>query len=231
MRRVPLPWFVPALASLLLPACLPDDDPVDDDDSLPWDDDDTDDPDPEECPSWAPEYKVGLHRVFDFDYEEHDRDATYTGLREWEGGVYWSDEVYDTAAGELEYTVYDHCVDGNLYRIGMEKVDGTTMLFNPPALQFEAGAEEGSVWQTEYNLYLRHFNERYEVLGLETIEVPAGTFEALHVSMRLYYMENDQPVEVFWDSWYVDGLGMIKQESTTPTRFELVSYEMPEEWR
>lgn len=230
MRRVWPRWIVPCAALLVLPACLPDD-PIDEDDTAPWDDDDSEPPEPEDCPTWAPEFKIGYHREFDFHYEEPDRTATYTGLHEWEGGVYWQDEVADVDTGAVTYWVYDHCVDGDLYRVGMEQVDGTVMLFNPPALQFEAGATEGSVWETEYNLYLRHINERYEVVGMETIEVPAGTFEALHVKMRLYYMENDQPIEIFWDTWYVDGLGLVKQESTTPTYFEMTAYEMPAEWR
>ena len=173
MPRASLPWWIPCLLWLAAPACLPDD-PIDEDDTVPWDDDDSEPPEPEDCPTWAPEYKVGYHREFDFQHDEPDRIATYLGLSEWQDGVYWTDEAFNVETGEVEYWVYDHCVDGSLYRIGLEKADGTVMRFNPPALQFEAGAAEGSVWEAEYNLYFRHINERYEVAGMETIEIPAG---------------------------------------------------------
>ena len=233
-----LPWLGAALL-LALPACLPDD-PIDDNNPFDDDDDDTggegDDDDvfvpsdPEDCPVWAPEYKVGFVRDFYMEGDE-DRTATYTGLNEWQGGVYWTDEVVSAETGDPEYNVYDHCLDQNLYRVGLEQADGSLLLFNPPVLQLEAGAAEGSVWQSEYNYAFHHITERYEVLGMETLDIQAGTFEAMHVSMRLSYTENDQQVVIWWDTYYVEDLGVVLQESTTPTYVELVSYDMPEEWQ
>ena len=218
--------------------CLPDD-PIDDnnpfteddvsDDDI-GDDDDFVPSDPEDCPVWAPEYKVGYYREFYME-DDSDRNATYLGLQEWQGGVYWADEVFSEDLGEVEYRVYDHCMDGNLYRVGLEKTNGDLMLFNPPVLQLEAGVEQGAVWTSEYNLMFRHFTERYEALGLEAIDIGAGSFEALHVAMRLSYIEGEETIEVFWDSWYVEELGLVKQESTSPTYVEMTYYEMPEEWR
>ncbi len=234
-----LPWLAAALL-LALPACLPDD-PIDD--NNPFNDDDDDDAtdpgddddvfvpsDPEDCPVWAPEYKVGFVREYYME-DDDDRTATYTGLNEWQGGVYWTDEVVSAVTGDLQYTVYDHCLDQNLYRVGLEPAAGSLLRVNPPVRQLEADAAEGSVWQSEYNYAFHHITERYEVLGMETLDIQAGTFDAMHVSMRLSYTEDDEPVIVWWDTYYVEGLGVVMQESTTPTYIELVSYEMPEEWR
>jgi hypothetical protein len=239
-RRLPslLSWLCAALL-LVAWGCLPDD-PVDDNNPFTDDDDtseagdDDDDTfvpsDPEDCPIWAPEYKIGFFREFYME-DDTDRNASFTGLSEWQGGVYWTDEVVVAETGDLDYRIYDHCIDDNLYRVGLEQADGSLLLFNPPVLQLEADAAEGSVWQSEYNYAFRHITERYEVLGMESIDVQAGTFDAMHVSMRLSYTENDEQVIVWWDSYYAEGLGLVKQESTTPTYVELVSYEMPEEWR
>ena len=233
-----LATLLAGLICIALPGCLPDD-PVDDNNPFTDDDDDNDDAadddtfeqtSPEDCPVWAPEYKAGYFREFYME-DDSDRNATYLGLTEWQGGVYWADEVFSVDLGEVEYWVYDHCMDGNLYRVGMEKAAGDLMLFNPPVLQLEAGAQEGSVWTSEYSLMFRYFTELYEVEGMETIDIQAGTFDALHVSMRLSYVEGEENVVVYWDSWYVEELGLVKQESTSPTYVELVDYEMPEEWR
>lgn len=235
-----LPSLVSWLCAALLFApwgCLPDD-PVDDnnpfnddddDDSDPGDDDVFDPSDPEDCPIWAPEYKIGFQREYYME-DDTDRRATYTGLSEWQGGVYWTDEVRVAETGDLDYRVFDHCIDDNLYRVGLEQADGSLLLFNPPVLQIEADAGVGSVWSSEYNYAFHHITERYEVVGMESLDIQAGTFDAMHVSMRLSYTEDDQQVMVFWDSYYVEGLGLVMQESTTPTYVELVSYTMPEEW-
>ncbi len=226
--RTWFPWF--AMAWLAAPACLPDD-PIDDND--PFDDDDDDDfspSDPEDCPIWAPEYKVGFVRQFSVT-EDTDRIATFTGLQSWQGGVYWQDEIFAVDLDGIETWVYDHCRDGNLYRVGMEEPDGTLTLFNPPVLQLSTDLEPGSAWTSEYNLLFRQFTERYEVVGIEPIEIAAGSFDALHVSMRLSYIENDEPVILYWDNYYVEELGLVMQDSTSPTHFELESWEMPEEWR
>ena len=226
----PRRWLLAlALPALLACGCLPDD-PIDDND--PFDDDDDDDfspSDPEDCPIWAPEYKVGFVRQFSVT-EDTDRIATFTGLQSWLGGVYWQDEIFAGDLDGIETWVYDHCRDGNLYRVGMEEPDGTLTLFNPPVLQLSTDLEPGSAWTSEYNLLFRQFTERYEVVGIEPIEIAAGSFDALHVSMRLSYIENDEPVILYWDNYYVEELGLVMQDSTSPTHFELESWEMPEEW-
>jgi hypothetical protein len=214
--------------------CLPDD-PVDDNNPFTDDDDDDDDDDyhqtqPEDCPVWAPEYKVGYRREY-FVQDDTDRNATYLGLQDWQGGVYWTDEVFAVDAGAIEAYVYDHCQDGKLYRIGTEDPSGGFTLFNPPVLQLDDDLSDGSVWTSEYNLLFRHFTERYEVVGPETIEIGAGTFEALHIEMRLSFFEDDQPVEIWWDNYYVEEIGLALQSSTTPTYFELMAYEMPDQWQ
>lgn len=226
----PRTWFLwLATVWLAVPGCLPDD-PIDDNDPFDDDDDDFSPSDPEDCPVWAPEYKAGFVREFTVT-DDTDRIATYQGLQPWQGGVYWQDEIFAADLDGIETWVYDHCRDGNLYRVGMEEPDGTLTLFNPPVLQLSADLEPGSAWTSEYNLLFRPFTERYEVLGIEPIEIAAGSFDALHVSMRLSYIENDQPVILYWDNYYVEELGLVMQDSDTPTHFELASWEMPEEWR
>ncbi len=218
------------LAAAACVGCLPDD-PVDD--NNPFTDDDDDDyhqTQPEDCPVWAPEYKVGYRREY-YVEEDTDRNATYLGLQEWQGGVYWGDEIYAVDLGDVEAIVYDHCQDGKLYRIGTaEPATGDFALFNPPVLQLDDDLGEGSVWTSEYDMLFRHFTERYEVVGMETIEIGAGTFDALHIEMRLSYFEGDQPVEIWWDNYYVEEMGLALQTSTTPTYAEMMAYEMPEEW-
>jgi hypothetical protein len=229
MTFSPHRWLA-LLALIGLPGwgCLPDD-PIDDNNPFGDDDDDFSPSDPEDCPIWAPEYKVGYERQYAVT-DDSDRVATYTGLQPWQGGVYWQDEVFGVDLGAVETWVYDHCRDGKLYRVGMEEPDGTLTLFNPPVLQLSTELDPGSAWTSEYMLLFREFTERYEVQGIETLEIAAGTFDALHVSMRLSYVENGEPIILYWENYYVEELGLVAQESTTPTYFELVSYTMPEEW-
>ncbi len=218
-------------ACALAPAagCLPDD-PVDDNNPFSDDDDDFTPTQEEDCPVWAPEYKVGFLREY-YVEDESDRSATYLGLKEWRGGVYWGDEIVDQDTGDVMAWVYDHCHEGQLYRIGTEEPSGDIGTFNPPVLQLDSILDEGHAWTSEYDLLLRHFTERYEVVGLEDIEIQAGSFEALHIEMRLSYLEDDEPVAIYFDSYYVEELGLVQQSSSSPTYFELTTYDMPEEWR
>jgi hypothetical protein len=71
----------------------------------------------------------------------------------------------------------------------------------------------------------------YSVMGMETVTVPAGTFEALKIEQKGSMVMNGQEIKTLGYLWYAMGVGNVKTENgmADGERFlvQLVSYDIP----
>jgi len=82
------------------------------------------------------------------------------------------------------------------------------------------------------------FSNSCEAIGLESVTVEAGTFDAMRVdcltTMKISITMQETPIEtvltLHGPSWYAEGVGMVKSTSTgegLDSTTELVSYSIP----
>lgn len=111
--------------------------------------------------------------------------------------------------------------------------DGSYVVFAPPFVRMESQLTPGQQWEANHDVILYSADGvemqrgwgrmTFSVVGVETVAVPAGTFQAAHV---LITRENYNLAPYTFREWYADGVGLIRrtEEDGTTVLFELESY-------
>ncbi len=88
---------------------------------------------------------------------------------------------------------------------GRMNLDGETVRFNPPQIIVSAPLKTGAHW--DFNGQAGDFavRQRYDLVGEEDIEVPAGEFHAFHI-----HGEQTAPSPMTIERWFAPGTGIIK---------------------
>ena len=235
-----------------------DDDAVGDDDDTVGDDDvDTScnrwDPIDLQSASWT--YSSSYH--FYYDGQEVDDTGTETvspgGATTFEGhNVEQRVGTFTGTQVTMNWTGYDQCgIEGNVdYGSYLTDAGGngsvtTTNDIGVLYLPYDPDTMIGHTWNTNYTQTVAmegggesdttpyNVNWHWEVVGMESVTVPAGTYNAVHIHAD--YTSEDQIGEHggTLDTYFVDGLGLIKWDEQRPNENgqyilrELESYSGP----
>jgi len=113
----------------------------------------------------------------------------------------------------------------------MEQASGT-IEYPKPLLILKLPAKPGQKWSQKLNFNGQEGSVDSEIVGPESVKVPAGTFEAILVISRTLM----QGLEIGQSTWYAAGIGMVKRIQETrfqgkrqSVTFELAKYELKED--
>lgn len=151
------------------------------------------------------------------------------------GEVHWA----CSAQGLMSSTFADLDISNMPADIEFKAVSYEGVVF-PPAGEWQAGHTWSTTWAMEMQAAIGGVNvtsqidveQQNEMIGLEEVTVPAGTFEAMRVEtqMSMIMTVAGQTTTTTWPmtSWYARDVGLVKSVSTLnshPTTTELVAIE------
>ena len=88
--------------------------------------------------------------------------------------------------------------------------DGETTKLNPPQILVGTPLATGTTWDFDGDLAGTKVHQHYNILGEQDITVPAGKFRAFQI-----HGEQTSPLAVTIDRWFVKGVGIVKDVTTT----------------
>jgi hypothetical protein len=94
-----------------------------------------------------------------------------------------------------------------LARIG---TDGTVAKLEPPQTMIAAPLQPGGTWDYETQIGETKVHQHFAVVGEEDVQVPAGKFRAYKI-----HGEQTSPGSTVIDRWFVSGVGIVKDVTTT----------------
>ena len=237
-----------------------DDDTVgDDDDDTVGDDDDDTEPAFPSCHPWDPIDVTGAQWVYQSTYTfivqgapqgDSGTETVQTGgVTTFEGAnVFRRLGEFAGSQFQVEWSGYDNCaVDGNVDHGSMAadnggKLELTTINSSPVVyLPAEPDVNVGATWTSSFtqdvdiNGTLDSYQATWtwEVVGVESVVVPAGTFDAVHVHADYESEDPLGPHEGTLDTYWVEGLGLVRWDEQRPSEGgqyilrELQSYSGP----
>ena len=88
-------------------------------------------------------------------------------------------------------------------------LDGQLVKFSPPQTMIAATLKKGAGWNFDGQAGDLKVQQRYDVLGEEKIEVPAGKFQAFRI-----HGEQTMPNRMVIDRWFAPGVGIVRDVTT-----------------
>ena len=88
-------------------------------------------------------------------------------------------------------------------------LDGQLVKFDPPQTMIAAPLKKGATWDFNGQAGELKVQQHYEVLGEETIEVPAGKFRAYRI-----HGDQTEPNRMTIDRWFTPNVGIVKDITT-----------------
>src|SRR5215467_3388151 len=88
-------------------------------------------------------------------------------------------------------------------------LDGELVKFSPPQTMIAAPLKKGAGWNFDGQAGELKVQQRYDVLGEEKIDVPAGEFQAFRIRG-----EQTTPNRMTIDRWFAPGVGIVKDVTT-----------------
>ena len=157
--------------------------------------------------------------------------------------IFVLEEISGPEEGSLGFATNDE--NGlRTHRVFVPGPDGGDQVFTPPLLGLEAEfdapsgfSESGTIALTVTGVgtFPGAYQNDVSVIGLEVVQVPAGTFQALRVDSVLEITANvlGTPIEITGSvsEWFASGIGVVKSEGVIGGEFhlsELVSTNVPE---
>ncbi len=127
-----------------------------------------------------------------------------------EGGIYKKSEDKRKIAQWEYYTISDE----GLFAVKRAYRNKTLFTnFNPPEPMLKFPLEKGKKWEWQGQIFKNTSGKfSFEVIGEEEVITPAGTFKAIRVDMKGTASDGSS---VESSKWYVEGVGVVKEESTT----------------
>lgn len=107
--------------------------------------------------------------------------------------------------GNLQTVQFLQVNEQGVFELAREDASGERIKFDPPQKILSFPLKVGEKWEYHGAGGGEKVDETYEIVAQESIEVPAGKFNAYH--LRLI---GTQPFNSVVDRWYVPGLGEIK---------------------
>jgi hypothetical protein len=89
-------------------------------------------------------------------------------------------------------------------------LDGELVKFSPPQTMITVPLKKGAAWNFNGQAGELKVQQRYDVLGEEKVDVPAGKFQAFRIRG-----EQTMPNRMIIDRWFAPGVGIVKDVTTT----------------
>jgi len=89
-------------------------------------------------------------------------------------------------------------------------LDGELIKFNPPQIMVAVPLKKGAGWDFNGEAGELKVQQHYDVVAEEKIAVPAGKFQAFRI-----HGEQTSPNRMTIDRWFVPGVGIVKDVTTT----------------
>ncbi len=233
--------------------------PGDDDDTTAGDDDDTTEPAFPSCHPWDPIDLTGAQWIYQSSYQfivqgqpqgDSGTETVQTGgVTTFEGAtVFQRLGEFAGSQFQVEWAGYDDCaVDGNHDhgsaandtggKLAVTTVNSSPVVYLPADPDLNVGATWTSSYTQDVDINgtagSYQATWQWEVAGVVSVTVPAGTFDAVHV--RAEYESEDPlgPHEGTLDAYWVEGLGLVRWDEQRPAEGgqyilrELQSYSGP----
>ena len=158
--------------------------------------------------------------------------------------------LVETVQPDLSYVITWHCTaegllwlqsDGGIFSAVFQTASGTSTVetLSYSGISLPRTVQPGDTWTASEQIHVsgngvdETFNLTAELraVGVESITVPAGTFDALRIDLVLSNDSETMSVVVEESDWYVAGIGHIKStgliNSSISYDLELVSYSIP----
>jgi hypothetical protein len=90
--------------------------------------------------------------------------------------------------------------------------DGQMTRLSPPQTMIAAPLKTGTSWDFDSEIAGSKVHQHYSVIGEEDVVVPAGKFRAFKI-----HGEQTSPNSMIIDRWFVKGVGIVKDVTTTRT--------------
>jgi hypothetical protein len=87
---------------------------------------------------------------------------------------------------------------------------GELVKLNPAQTMVAAPLKTGASWNFDSTIDKMKIHQRYEVVGEEDVDLPAGNFHAFHIRGV-----QTRPSAMSIDRWFVSGVGIVKDVTTT----------------
>ena len=88
-------------------------------------------------------------------------------------------------------------------------LDGELVKFSPPQKMIATPLKKGAAWNFDGKAGELNVQQRYDVVGEEKIDVPAGKFQAFRI-----HGEQTTPNRMTIDRWFAPGVGIVKDVTT-----------------
>jgi hypothetical protein len=88
-------------------------------------------------------------------------------------------------------------------------LDGELIKLNPPQTMIASPLKPGATWNFDGQAGDLKVHQKYNVIGEEDIEVPAGEFHTFHIRA-----EQSAPSHMTIDRWFAPGTGIVKDVTT-----------------
>jgi hypothetical protein len=86
---------------------------------------------------------------------------------------------------------------------------GELTKLDPPQTIVATPLKPGAKWEFNSKISDSKVRQRYDVVGEEDVDLPAGTFHAVHI-----HGEQTEPMLMTIDRWFVNGTGIVKDVTT-----------------
>jgi hypothetical protein len=125
--------------------------------------------------------------------------------------------------------------DGGMFSAVFQS-GGTVETLSSSGVFLPANVQPGDTWTTTEEIHVvgLGLDETFTVtaafnaVGMETVTVPAGTFNALRIDITMSNSSQTLPVTLEGSSWVVEGIGQVKNVANNPSfDLEMTSFSIP----
>jgi hypothetical protein len=107
--------------------------------------------------------------------------------------------------GAVQITEFLQVKDDGIFDVARMPGDGEKTILTPPQKTLSLPLKAGEKWEYHSQGTGIQINESYQIVAQESVQVPAGRFEAYHI-----HLVETKPFRAVVDRWFVPNVGYIK---------------------
>jgi hypothetical protein len=107
--------------------------------------------------------------------------------------------------GSIQITEFLQVTDDGIFGLARMARDGEKTILTPPQKTLSLPLKAGEKWEYRSQGTGIQINESYQIVARESVQVPAGRFDAYHI-----HLIETKPFHAVVDRWFVPNIGYIK---------------------